>query len=83
MRKLIAGPDGVYICNECVDLCRDIIVEEVGEIERLPPTVQGVVSEGLRALTLQTQQLARDLEGLGRLVEEGQGDATGAEPPAD
>ena len=27
--KLIAGP-GVYICDECIDLCNDIIVEEVG-----------------------------------------------------
>lgn len=23
--KLIAGPDGVYICDECVDICDDII----------------------------------------------------------
>jgi ATP-dependent Clp protease ATP-binding subunit ClpX len=27
--KLIAGPSSVYICNECVDLCNDIIREEV------------------------------------------------------
>ncbi len=26
--KLIAGPN-VYICDECVDLCNDIIVEEI------------------------------------------------------
>jgi ATP-dependent Clp protease ATP-binding subunit ClpX len=26
--KLIAGPPGVYICVECVDLCNDIIQEE-------------------------------------------------------
>ena len=26
--KLIAGPTGVYICDECVDLCADIIEEE-------------------------------------------------------
>jgi ATP-dependent Clp protease ATP-binding subunit ClpX len=25
--KLIAGP-GVYICNECVDLCKEIIGEQ-------------------------------------------------------
>jgi len=25
--KLIAGP-GVYICNECVDLCVEIIAQE-------------------------------------------------------
>ena len=26
VRKLIAGPS-VYICNECIDLCNDIIRE--------------------------------------------------------
>ncbi|MBF0192671.1 MAG: ATP-dependent Clp protease ATP-binding subunit ClpX [Magnetococcales bacterium] len=30
VRKLIAGPS-VFICNECVDLCRDIIKEEKPE----------------------------------------------------
>ncbi len=25
IKRLIAGPEGVYICNECVDLCRDIL----------------------------------------------------------
>ncbi|HJV08427.1 MAG TPA: ClpX C4-type zinc finger protein [Acidimicrobiales bacterium] len=28
--KLIAGP-GVYICDQCIDLCNTIIVEEVGK----------------------------------------------------
>jgi ATP-dependent Clp protease ATP-binding subunit ClpX len=28
VRRLIAGPGAVYICNECVDLCREIIEEE-------------------------------------------------------
>ena len=28
VKKLIAGPS-VYICNECVDLCNDIIKEEI------------------------------------------------------
>ncbi len=32
VRKLIAGPS-VYICDECVDLCNDIIREEVVESE--------------------------------------------------
>ena len=35
--KLIAGP-GVYICNECVDLCNEIIVEETGGRETPDPT---------------------------------------------
>ena len=28
VRKLIAGPAGVYICDECVEICSDIIDEE-------------------------------------------------------
>ncbi|AEV95126.1 ATP-dependent Clp protease, ATP-binding subunit ClpX [Pediococcus claussenii ATCC BAA-344] len=30
VKKIIAGPD-VYICNECVDLCKEIIDEELAE----------------------------------------------------
>ena len=30
VRKLIAGPS-VFICDECVDLCNDIIREEIQE----------------------------------------------------
>ena len=28
VKKLIAGPSGVYICDECVDICRDILEED-------------------------------------------------------
>lgn len=28
VKKLIAGPAGVYICDECVEICSDIIAEE-------------------------------------------------------
>lgn len=28
VKRLIAGPGAVYICDECVELCREIIVEE-------------------------------------------------------
>lgn len=31
VRKMIAGPS-VYICDECVALCEDILLEELGEI---------------------------------------------------
>jgi ATP-dependent Clp protease ATP-binding subunit ClpX len=30
VRKLVAGP-GVYICDECVELCTDILTEEIPE----------------------------------------------------
>ena len=29
VRKLIAGPNGAYICDECVDVCAEIIDEEL------------------------------------------------------
>jgi ATP-dependent Clp protease ATP-binding subunit ClpX len=40
VKKLIAGP-GVYICDECIDLCNEIIEEELNEtaevgLEELP-----------------------------------------------
>ena len=40
VKKLIAGP-GVYICDECIDLCNEIIIEELQEpsalgLEELP-----------------------------------------------
>ena len=46
VRKLIAGPEGVFICNECVDICVGIVEEEyefeaadmdLGEINLLKP----------------------------------------------
>ncbi len=27
-RKLIAGPSGIFICDECIDICKDILDEE-------------------------------------------------------
>ena len=31
VKKLIAGP-GVYICDECIDLCNEIIEEELSRV---------------------------------------------------
>ena len=31
VRKLIAGPGGVYICDECIDICSEIIEEELDD----------------------------------------------------
>ena len=33
VKKLIAGPN-VYICDECIQLCNDIIAEEVEKEEK-------------------------------------------------
>ncbi|MBE3554087.1 MAG: AAA family ATPase, partial [Thermicanus sp.] len=34
VRKLVAGP-GVYICDECIELCNEIIEEELGPGENV------------------------------------------------
>jgi ATP-dependent Clp protease ATP-binding subunit ClpX len=40
VHRLIAGPGGVYICDECIDLCQEIIAEEqsAAPATRLPIT---------------------------------------------
>jgi ATP-dependent Clp protease ATP-binding subunit ClpX len=37
VRKLIAGPNGAYICDECVDICAEIIDEEFEDEFRPEP----------------------------------------------
>ncbi len=51
VKKLIAGP-GVYICDECIDLCNEIIDEELTtspsfELEALPKPIEinGILNE--------------------------------------
>src|SRR6188472_1958370 len=39
VKKLIAGP-GVYICDECIDLCNDIIAEEREREENTKATLK-------------------------------------------
>jgi ATP-dependent Clp protease ATP-binding subunit ClpX len=39
--RLIAGPDSVYICDECVDLCKEILADE----ERPTPTAEAFVPQ--------------------------------------
>ena len=36
VRKLIAGPNGTYICDECVDICAEILEEELEDDEQMP-----------------------------------------------
>ncbi|WP_332647088.1 ATP-dependent protease ATP-binding subunit ClpX [Lysinibacillus sp. 54212] len=51
VRKLVAGP-GVYICDECIELCSEIVVEELGVEEEIefkdipkPKEILGVLDE--------------------------------------
>jgi ATP-dependent Clp protease ATP-binding subunit ClpX len=42
VRRLIAGPSQVYICDECVQLCREIIEEEEPTPARVQPALTRV-----------------------------------------
>ncbi|MEW6566702.1 MAG: ATP-dependent Clp protease ATP-binding subunit ClpX [Chloroflexota bacterium] len=48
IRRLIAGPEGAFICNECVELCRDIL-----EGEEIRAEVSGLVALGRPSLSPQ------------------------------
>ncbi len=51
VKRLIAGPGAVYICDECVDLCRDIIAEEASS--STVPGAAGDVAAGAKPLSPQ------------------------------
>ena len=38
VQSLIAGPPGIYICNECVDICNSILHEEDRRLQRASDT---------------------------------------------
>lgn len=41
VQRLISGPDDVHICNECVELCRDILIGEDERASRAGLTATG------------------------------------------
>jgi hypothetical protein len=45
VRKLISGPAGVFICDECVDLCNEIIADRVPTVAK--PSPEGLATERL------------------------------------
>lgn len=40
VRKMIAGPSGIYICDECVELCMEIIQEDFSPKEEGDPDIK-------------------------------------------
>ena len=57
VKRLIAGPDGVYICDECVELCVEILAEE------------GITSEGEHSPIVQLDRVPSPKEIVRRLDE--------------
>ena len=44
VRRLIAGPGSVYICDECIELCREIIEEESGA-DNAEPAAEATITD--------------------------------------
>jgi ATP-dependent protease Clp ATPase subunit len=47
--KLIAGP-GVFICDQCIDLCNEIIAQEAGEREAAGDPTEADIEAAARAV---------------------------------
>jgi ATP-dependent Clp protease ATP-binding subunit ClpX len=54
VESLIAGPPHIYICNECVELCNSILIEEMHKGEPRPPKGAGELAGGKGPLRLET-----------------------------
>ena len=62
VESLIAGPPHIYICNECVELCNSILIEELHKAESRVPGKPGSAVDGdLRLETLPTPRQINDL----------------------
>lgn len=55
--KLIAGP-GVYICDQCIDLCNQIVEEEIG---KRPPGVRNAEIDAAARSAIEAVNRLRDL----------------------
>ena len=64
VKKLIAGP-GVYICDECIDLCNEIIEEELSEssdlkFDELPKPKE--IHDFLEQYVIGQEQIRKDID---------------------
>ena len=65
--SLIAGPPGVYICNECIEICNSILQEEQRRSPGIPVGAAGVAAAGAGPST--TEKLPTPIE-IARLLDE-------------
>lgn len=48
LRKLIAGPEGVHICDECVRVCRSIVSKDDPGLQNAPATLEDMRPSAIR-----------------------------------
>ncbi|MBE9185157.1 ATP-dependent protease ATP-binding subunit ClpX [Microcoleus sp. LEGE 07076] len=58
VRKLIAGP-GVYICDECVDLCNEILDEELFDSSAVPAAPKPETAQKRRATSGKSMSMSQ------------------------
>ena len=65
VRKLIAGP-GVYICDECIDLCNEILDEELldnqANINNSPQVRKKLPTDNTKSVPLVLSSIPKPLE---------------------
>jgi hypothetical protein len=61
VKKLIAGP-GVYICDECIALCDDILAGEAGHESQPAPSLEDAPVEHLLTILAGMATTARSFE---------------------
>src|SRR5256885_9884942 len=87
VRKLIAGPT-VYICDECIELCNDIIAEEweeekSRELRSLPKPseIKTVLDQYVVGQERAKKVLAVAVHNHYKRIESGRGETSGRQPP--
>src|SRR5690554_5688110 len=33
VKRLVAGPNGIFICNECINICSELLKEDIAETQ--------------------------------------------------
>ena len=57
--KLIAGPNGIFICEDCIDICNKIILEDLIEEEDLENILMEEENAGKKKNTKEVDLVAK------------------------